>query len=436
MHFLSNYLHEVWTLTAQLAPWLLLGFALAGLISLFVRRALVTRILGKPGLGSIVKATLIGVPMPLCSCGVIPVAAAIREKGAGRGATASFLASTPETGVDSFVATWGMLGPVMACVRVVVAFFTGIFSGVLVQFVTRHDKDEFAGAGEEKCSCSEPRAKVMDALKYAFITMPKDMAPSLVFGILAAAAISALVPGDFFASFGATGIWAYLVITLIAVPLYVCSTGSIPLALAMINSGFSPGCALVFLISGPATNVATIVTMRRYLGTKAIAAYLFAIIAVAWTAGAVVDAGFGRETIMGQMPHDMSSVSIFGAISAVILLALVLRGLFARLLDRCRASGASCCAASSEHCSCHTSAANDAASDCCCHKSSEASSEDCHCHDSDSGATGESSGEEDCHCHEEKGGCHCHEDKNNPDTRDHHDGNGADSGGKCPHCGK
>ena len=436
MHFLSDYLHEVWTITAQLAPWLLLGFALAGLISLYVRRSLVTRILGKPGLGSIVKATLVGVPMPLCSCGVIPVAAAIREKGAGKGATAAFLASTPETGVDSFVATWGMLGPVMAFVRVVVAFFTGIISGVLVQFVTRHDKDEFAGAGEAQCSCPEPRAKVTDALKYAFITMPKDMAPSLAFGILAAAAISALVPGDFFASFGATGVWAYLVITLIAVPLYVCSTGSIPLALAMINSGFSPGCALVFLMSGPATNVATVVTMRRYLGTKAIAAYLFAIVAVAWTAGAIVDAGFGRETIMGQMPHDMSHVSIFGAICAVILFALVLRGLFARLMDRCRASGDACCSTSAEHCSCHASAAKEAASGCCCHKSAEAPSEGCHCHDSVGASTGESSGEEACRCHEDRAECRCHEDKDNPGTHDRYDGKGSDSGERCPHCSK
>jgi uncharacterized protein len=387
MDFIKTYLHEIWTMTTQLAPWLLLGFALAGLISLFIRRSLVTRVLGKPGIGSIVKATLIGVPMPLCSCGVIPVAAAIREKGAGKGATAAFLASTPETGVDSFVATWGMLGPVMACVRVVVAFFTGILSGTLVQFVTRREKDEFAAAEEENCACKEPRPTLRDALKYAFVTMPKDMAPSLAFGILAAAAISALVPGDFFASFGSTGVFAYLVITLIAVPLYVCSTGSIPLALAMINSGFSPGCALVFLISGPATNITTIVTMRRYLGTRAIAAYLFAIVVVAWTAGAIVDAGFGRETIMGQMPHHMAEASLPGIVSAVILLVLIARGLIARVIDKLSPSSmASCCRAKAEE-----------KGECCCNKEKE------------TGAS--ATGSDECHCRDDKsdkGGACCH----------------------------
>lgn len=372
MDFITNYLFETWAMTTQLAPWLLVGFALAGLISLLIRRSLVTRVLGKPGIGSIVKATLVGVPMPLCSCGVIPVAAAIREKGAGKGATAAFLASTPETGIDSFVATWGMLGPVMACVRVVVAFFTGILSGTLVQFVTRHEKDEFAVPMDKADVREEPRGSIMDALKYAFVTMPKDMAPSLLFGILAAAAISALVPGDFFASFGSTGLFAYLVITLVAVPLYVCSTGSIPLALAMINSGFSPGCALVFLISGPATNITTIVTMRRYLGAKAIAAYLFAIVIVAWTAGAVVDAGFGRETIMGQMPHHMAETSLTGLISAIVLIALIGRGLISRSLDRMRAGAESGCCCHGEkktqpkvhECLCH-SGNNDKGRSCC-----------------------------------------------------------------------
>lgn len=382
MDLIKTYIFEIWAMTTQLAPWLLVGFALAGLISLFIRRSLVTRVLGKPGIGSIVKATLVGVPMPLCSCGVIPVAAAIREKGAGKGATAAFLASTPETGVDSFVATWGMLGPVMACVRVIVAFFTGIFAGTLVQFVTRREKDESAIDGDnDKCACEEPRPTLRDALKYAFVTMPRDMAPSLTFGILAAAAISALVPADFFSSFGSTGIFAYLIVTLVAVPLYVCSTGSIPLALAMINTGFSPGCALVFLISGPATNITTIVTMRRYLGMKAIAAYLFAIIVVAWTAGAIVDAGFGRETIMGQMPQHMAESSLMGTISAIILIGLIARGLIARTIDKFSAMPeGSCCHAKTE----------EKKGECCCHKEPAAApkAEECHCHEKKGGNGG------------------------------------------------
>ena len=176
MELFQKYLAETWAMTSQLAPWLLVGFALAGFISLALRRSLVTRVLGKPGIGSIVKATLVGVPMPLCSCGVIPVAAAIREKGAGKGATAAFLASTPETGIDSAVATWGMLGPVMMLVRIVMAFVTGIVAGLLVQFVTRHEKEPTPAHEEDHEHAAEPRQSIADALRYAFIIMPRDMA--------------------------------------------------------------------------------------------------------------------------------------------------------------------------------------------------------------------------------------------------------------------
>jgi hypothetical protein len=377
MELFQKYLAETWAMTSQLAPWLLVGFALAGFISLALRRSLVTRVLGKPGIGSIVKATLVGVPMPLCSCGVIPVAAAIREKGAGKGATAAFLASTPETGIDSAVATWGMLGPVMMVVRIVMAFVTGITAGLLVQFVTRHEKEATPAHEEGHNHAAEPRQSIADALRYAFTTMPRDMAPSLFTGILLAGAVAAFIPADFFARIGVHGILAYVVVTLFAVPLYVCSTGSIPLALAMMQAGFTPGGALVFLISGPATNAATIATMRRYLGTRAIVAYLAAIIGTAWIAGALIDAGLGKESILAQMPHDMSSPSVIGQICAVILTALMLRGLWARLgIGKRGGKTASCC----NHA---TPATTKAAHSCCCHgaqKATEKTASIC-CHD-------------------------------------------------------
>jgi len=331
MEYLAKYVYETWTMTTQLAPWLLIGFALAGVVSIFLRREMVGRMLGKKGFGSIFRATLIGVPLPLCSCGVIPVAAAVREKGASKGATAAFLASTPETGIDSAIATWGMLGPLMAIVRVVLAFVTGILAGLFVQFVTRSENDavSVAKTSSEK---NDKRPSIADGLKYAFVTMPDDMAGSLATGILLAGAISTLLPGNFFASLGMNGALAYLVTTLVAIPLYVCSTGSIPLAAAMIHSGFSPGCALVFLIAGPATNITTIVTMRRYLGTKAIAAYLFAIVLTAWSAGFFIDAGLGTGTIMSDMPHPMGGTSLIGNVCAVILTVMIIKGLDKRFI--------------------------------------------------------------------------------------------------------
>jgi uncharacterized membrane protein YraQ (UPF0718 family) len=385
MDFITRFATETWSMTTQLAPWLLLGFALAGIISVFVSRDLVTHYLGKPGLSGIVKATLVGVPMPLCSCGVIPVAAAIREKGASKGATAAFLASTPETGIDSAIATWGMLGPVMAVLRVCLAFVTGILAGLFVEFLTRGEKtaetpakaEASVDASESKsepadascCASRETKAggaghKVAAALRYAFLTMPRDMAVSLTTGILLAALVSTLLPGDFFAGLAASGPLAYVVITLFAVPLYVCSTGSIPLAVAMVHSGFTPGGALVFLLSGPATNAATITTMRRYLGTRAIVGYLAAIVLTAWTAGYVVDAGVGREAIIGQMPHQMAETGPFGVVTGIGLALMILAGLLARLTAgiESRQAGAESC-----HCGPKTPVREEK-DHCCCHK--------------------------------------------------------------------
>jgi uncharacterized protein len=364
MEYVAKYFYETWSMMTQLAPWLLIGFALAGIVSIFLRREMVGRMLGKKGFGSILRATLIGVPLPLCSCGVIPVTAAVREKGASKGATAAFLASTPETGVDSAIATWGMLGPLMAIVRVVLAFVTGILAGLFVQFVTRDEKDEASNV-ETPLEKNGKRPSIADGLKYAFITMPDEMAGSLVTGILLAGALSALLPEDFFASLGISGVLAYLVTTLVAIPLYVCSTGSIPLAAAMIHAGFSPGCALVFLIAGPATNVTTIVTMRRYLGTKAIAAYLFAIVLTAWSAGFFIDTIMGRETIMSDMPHTMSNTSLVGTVCATILSIMIIKGLFKRFITRHKKT---CC------CECKEKEPEEES--CCCHCSDKTDGHD------------------------------------------------------------
>jgi len=284
METATRYLHELWSMTAQIAPWMLVGFALAGLMSMFVSRRLVLKVLGRPGMGSIVKATLVGVPMPLCSCGVIPVAAEIREKGATKGATAAFLASTPETGVDSAFATWGMLGPLMALTRIFLAFVTGILAGSFVSLATRGRDDALPPARDDDATPASLGSRAMEALRHAFVKMPGDIAPSLVVGMLLAAVVAAFVPEEGFAFLGHGGLATYVGITLIALPMYVCSTGSIPLAAAMLQAGFSPGGALVFLVSGPATNIATIVAMRKYLGTRAIWAYLAAIVTTAWTA--------------------------------------------------------------------------------------------------------------------------------------------------------
>lgn len=387
MDTFNAFLWGTWALVAEVAPWLLVGFALAGLISILLKRSYVERLLGRPGIGSLFKATLVGVPMPLCSCGVIPVAAAIREHGASKGATAAFLASTPQTGVDSIAATWGLLGPFLAWVRVVIAFVSGILAGLFVSWVTREDEPgKPAKATEQPCCCgdktkpattpapataeaeaccahsgepsdhccadeehhhsqaghhdheateaschAEPAAtaepglgkKLGQALRYGFVTLPQDMVLSLTLGLVLAGAIGALLPAGMFADLGLTGFWAYAAITALSVPLYVCSTGSIPFAYVLLQAGLSPGGVLVFLVAGPATNAATLTTMRRYIGIRGLAAYLAAIVGTAWVAGALVDAGLGKQAVLQHIHEHALTPSAFQHVAGIALILML-----------------------------------------------------------------------------------------------------------------
>lgn len=303
MEILQTYAQHVWYMVAEMAPYLLLGFAVAVLLRRFVKQSWIEAILGKRNFRSVVYASFVGVPLPLCSCGVIPVTASIRNHGASKGAAASFLASTPQTGIDSILATYGMLGPVMATYRVLVAFVTGILAGSIVEM--------FAGksaTGEEKSQETKtPKGHDWnESLRYGFLNLPADIANALMLGFLIAGLISALAPEDLLSQLPG-GVWSSILLTtLVATPFYICSTGSIPLALALIQSGLPPSAALVLLIAGPATNIATIVSMRVVLGGKSTALYLASVIGSAWLAAILYhffldDGMLGGETMLHEM---------------------------------------------------------------------------------------------------------------------------------------
>ncbi len=307
---LLDILSSAWLMTGRMAPYLLLGFFAAGLLSVLIPPAWVGRHLGGRGPMAILKATLFGIPLPLCSCGVIPVAAGLRRQGAGKGAVAAFLASTPQTGADSILATYGMMGPVFAIVRPLVALASGLLCGAAVAAADKSRSGEpyggigtgepDAGAGG-RTGCSTPAAccssnagggggRFIRALKYGFVTIPRDMALPLLVGLAAAGVISALVPDNLFAAFAGGGLAGMLAVMLLAIPMYVCATGAIPVAAALVAKGVSPGAALVFLIAGPATNAATISAALRLLGRRGAAVYLAVLAAVALASGAFMDA--------------------------------------------------------------------------------------------------------------------------------------------------
>lgn len=333
--FLNDFLHNTWDLVAEMAPYLLLGFTVAGVLHILVRKEFVQRWLGKSGLEVVVKASVLGVPMPLCSCSVIPVAASLRKSGATRGATASFLTSTPQTGVDSIMATYALLGGLFTAVRVVVAFVCGIVTGYLIELFCKEPKKEkevapsfqplsganFTAIGDKpsidlrhrassspsKKSCcaskAAPKKNPIEALRYGFVTLPADLARALIIGLLLAGLITTLMPEDMLRGNLSAGPLAFLLATAISLPLYVCSTASIPMAYALMAAGLSPGAALVFLITGPATNTATIVTVWQMLGRAATAIYLVTLLVVSWVAGWMFNAVISSEQSAEAMHH-------------------------------------------------------------------------------------------------------------------------------------
>jgi uncharacterized protein len=287
-------LSVIWGTLCEMAPYLLFGFLVAGLLSVFISPEIVERHLGGRGLWPVVKASLMGVPLPLCSCGVIPVAASLRQHGASRGATTAFLLSTPQTGVDSIVVTYSLMGGLFALIRPASAFITGLAGGWLVDALTGRANDRPA-VPSLPCpeACCAPVAdrgnKFLRALHYGFFVLPRDIANALIVGLIISGIIAAFVPDDFFAGVFGTGIIGMLIMMAAGIPLYVCATGSVPVAAALLLKGVSPGAALVFLMTGPATNAATLAVIWKVLGKKTVAIYLLTLAVCALTSGLLLD---------------------------------------------------------------------------------------------------------------------------------------------------
>jgi len=321
--FLAKFLG---TLT-EMAPYLLFGFFFAGLLSIFLSPELVERHLGGRGVWQVVKASLLGVPLPLCSCGVIPVAASLRRHGAGKGAVASFLVSTPQTGVDSILVTYSLLGLVFAVFRPVAAFVSGLVCGTFVTWLDRNDRDAEDGPPEpctDACCADDRREnRFLAALHYGFVTLVADLAKPLVVGLVLAGLIAAVVPEDFLGRTLGTGLLSKLVMLAIGIPMYVCATASVPLALALIEKGITPGAALVFLMTGPATNAATIATLWYKVGKRTTVVYLASVAMTALAAGVILDQISTASGGAAMMHSHWQMPAGVGTVSAVALAGLV-----------------------------------------------------------------------------------------------------------------
>ena len=362
-------MNEILHLINQMSPYLLLGFLLAGIMHAFIPKRYFTRYLSKPDLRSVVNAALLGIPLPLCSCGVLPTAMSLRKEGASKGAATSFLIATPQTGVDSIIATFSLMGLPFAVIRPIVALVTALFGGTLVNVIDKekpekaeeaehccchHDEEEAEHCcchheeeEAEHCCCHHEEeeaehccchheadakqttffGKCQVALRYAFVDMIADIGKWLVLGLVIAALITVLVPDTFFAVFADNTWLSILLVLAISIPMYICATGSIPIAVALMLKGLTPGAALVLLMAGPAANFASILVIRKQLGLRTLMAYLAAIVGGAIGGALVIDYLLPRawftDHLVQMSAHCVEGASWFQWTCTAVLLLLL-----------------------------------------------------------------------------------------------------------------
>ena len=403
-------MNEILHIINEMSPYLLLGFLLAGLMHAFVPQQMYHKYLAKNNFRSVFNAAMFGIPLPLCSCGVIPTAMSLRREGASKGSAVSFLIATPQTGVDSIIATYSLMGLPFAIIRPIAALVTALFGGHMVNVLDKdplptnpstnvsssrgglstlpnaartprggedpkesehccchkehldegcccehehhheekechcghhHDHSEEGGCG---CGCGHHShattfvGKIGEALEYGFVHMMEDIGKWLVIGLVVAALITVFVPDSFFAIFADNSLLSMLLVMCMAIPMYLCATGSIPIAVALMLKGLTPGAGLVLLMAGPASNVASILVIRKVLGTRTQIIYLVSIILGAILFGLGIDYLLPREWftdfLVSPMNEAHEETALFSWFCTGLLVALLLHALVIRKLRK------------------------------------------------------------------------------------------------------
>ena len=369
LSFIEDYWDALLSMTAEMAPYLLLGFFFAGLLRAFVPKNIYRRHLAPRNMKSVVKAALLGIPLPLCSCGVIPTSVGLRREGASHGACTSFLIATPQTGVDSIAATYSLMGLPFAVVRPIAALFTAMFGGWLVNRYARDDEKlsaEQANHDENsQCDCGHHHDhdhdhdhsdhdhchsdhhheaadgedwwhRFADAMRYAFVEMLQDVGKWLVVGLLIAALITVAVPNEWLAALHDYKLLNMIIVLAVAIPMYVCATGSIPIAVSLMAKGLTPGAALVLLMAGPAVNSASMLVIGKVFGRRTLWLYVASIVVGAMLFGLGIDyllpqEWFRVDSVMAGGEHCAHCLGVWDWIWIGILAVLMVNA-FSRQL--------------------------------------------------------------------------------------------------------
>lgn len=371
------YLQNLWNLFIEMSFYIVIGLFFTGLLHSFIKKDLILKQVGKNNTSSVVKASVIGVPLPLCSCGVVPTSLYLGKSGASKGAVVSFLTSTPQTGVDSIIATYGMLGPLFAIYRAITAFISGIISGILTNIFCKKEKikdkeeknccsttpkepiccSKTKGTIEKKeeqtccskkveesiCCCSKTKkpttflTKIKESLKYGFGDFLDEIVVHFIIGLLIAALISTLIPPNILTNFS-NPIITMAIMVIIGIPMYICSTASIPIAVSLIMKGISPGAAFVFLFAGPVTNIASIVIIIKSLGKKVTSLYLISASICAISFGLLLDyiiKVFGYDMAVQIGSHTSGHHhNLFMTIVSVLFGILLIKSLFKKMKSK------------------------------------------------------------------------------------------------------
>jgi hypothetical protein len=373
MELIVSIFIESWRIFREASIYVLFGILVAGILYIFLNPATIAKHLGRGRFVSVFKAALIGVPLPLCSCGVLPAAASLKRQGANNGATTAFLISTPESGVDSIAMTYAMLDPLMTVARPVAAFLTAAVAGICTNLLDRK-QNSFAGSPDLSCPvdhCCDGvdclhedhkrhhswGEKIRAGLRYALIELWGDMAIWFLGGVLLAGLINALVPADMLTRYLGGGLVSMLIMLAIGIPLYICATASTPIAAALILKGISPGAALVFLLAGPATNITSLTVLFKVLGKRATFIYLGSIAVCTLIFGLILDqvyalTGISIQAAAGKAAELLPTwLQVIGAVLLLILSIQPIYRIIVRLFPGKKKAHAASCGCESDSCS-------------------------------------------------------------------------------------
>jgi len=334
------YVKGCWETLCQISPALLGGFLAAGIISAFLSEDFIRRHLGGGGFMGTLKAALLGVPMPLCSCGVLPVAASLKRSGASRGAVVAFLISVPQTGADNILVVWSLLGPLFAIYSPLSAFLSGLFGGMVCEYLGGGSKEPLEAAKASEGEGATPKRGLGAILEYSFVTLVDDIAGALLAGICVAGLVSVAIPDGWIAAHLGPGIGSMLLMLLVGIPLYVCSSGSVPIAAAFIEKGASAGAALVFLITGPVSNAAGIAAIGKMLGVRTAVLYVASILVFAFGSGLLLNELYALMPSLAASSashvhaHGAEALGLFNVASAITMLSLIATSMLKKLFKQ------------------------------------------------------------------------------------------------------